>query len=92
MHTSEQINEIHRLRWIQQWPLRKIARPLRIGRRTIARYLDTPAPAPAQRDRASKLDSFKPAMPSCWTRTRPPPRRSSRNGCKRWAMTATAPE
>ena len=62
MLTPDQINQIHRLHWVEKWPLRKIARHLRIGRRTIAKYLDAPAPAPAHRDRASKLDPFKPAI------------------------------
>jgi transposase len=62
MLTPDQINQIHRLHWVEKWPLRKIARHLRIGRRTIAKYLDAPAPAPVHRDRASKLDPFKPAI------------------------------
>ena len=62
MLTTEQINEIHRLHLVEKWSLRKIARHLHIGRRTIAKYLDTPAPTPAHRDRASKLDPFKPAI------------------------------
>ena len=62
MLTPDQINEIHRLHWVEKWPLRKIARHLRIGRRTISKYLEAPAPAPTRRDRASKLDSFKPAI------------------------------
>lgn len=62
MLTSEQINEIHRLHWAEKWPLRKIARQLHIGRRTIAKYLKAPAPARTRRDRASKLDPFKPAI------------------------------
>src|SRR5215467_4451950 len=62
MLTPQQINTIHRLHWAEQWPLRKIARYLHIGRRTLAKYLATPAPAPSRRDRASKLDSFKPAI------------------------------
>jgi transposase len=62
MLTPDQISELHRLRWVEQWPLRKIARHMRIGRRTIAKYLDAPAAKPAHRDRASKLDPFKPAI------------------------------
>ena len=38
MLTPDQINQIHRLHWVEKWPLRKIARHLRIGRRTIAKY------------------------------------------------------
>jgi transposase len=62
MLTSDQINTIHRLHLIDKWPLRKIARHLHIGRRTVAKYLETPAPSPTRRDRASKLDAFKPAI------------------------------
>ena len=62
MLTPDQISELHRLRWVEKWPLRKIARHMRIGRRTIAKYLDAPAAKAARRDRASKLDPFKPAI------------------------------
>src|ERR1043166_1966800 len=62
MLTPDQINTIHRLHWAEQWPVRKIARHLHIGRRTVAKYLATPAPPPSHRDRTSKLDSFKPAI------------------------------
>ena len=62
MLTTEQINEIHRLHVVEKWSLRKVAKHLRIGRRTIAKYLETPAPPPASRDRTSKLDPFKEAI------------------------------
>jgi transposase len=62
MLTSDQINTIHRLHLVEKWPLRKIARHLKIGRRTVAKYIETPAPPPTRRDRASKLDPFKPAI------------------------------
>ena len=62
MLTADQINTIHRLHWAEHWSVRKIARHLRIGRHTIAKYLQAPAPAPPHRDRASKLDPFKPAI------------------------------
>lgn len=62
MLTPDQIHNIHRLHWAEKWPVRKIARHLHIGRRTIAKYLDVPAPAPTRRDRASKLDPFKPVI------------------------------
>src|ERR1700733_14658418 len=62
MLTPDQINSIHRLHLVEKWPLRKIARHLKIGRRTIGKYIATPAPAPVHRDRASKLDAFKPAI------------------------------
>lgn len=62
MLTRDQINDVHRLHWVEKWSVRKIARHLRIGRRTIAKYLDRPVPAPTHRDRGSKLDPFKAAI------------------------------
>ena len=62
MLSPEQINEIHRLHLVEKWPQRRIARHLHIGRHTLAKYLDNPAPPPSHRDRASKLDAFKPAV------------------------------
>jgi transposase len=62
MLTPDQISEIHRLHWVEKWSLRKIAQHLRIGRRTLTKYLETPAQKPARRDRASKLDPFKAAI------------------------------
>jgi transposase len=44
---------------VEKWPLRKIARLMRIGRRTIAKYLEAQAEKAARRDRASKLDPFR---------------------------------
>ena len=62
MLTADQINAIHRLHWAEHWSARKIARHLHIGRRTLAKYLETPAPRTATRQRASKLDPFKPTI------------------------------
>lgn len=62
MLTADQINTIHRLHWAEHWSLRKIARHLHLGRRTIVKYLNTPAQPPTRRQRASKLDAFKPAI------------------------------
>ena len=59
MLTAEQINTIHHLHWSEHWSVRKIARHLHLGRRTISHYLVTPARSPARRQRASKLDPFK---------------------------------
>jgi AraC-like DNA-binding protein len=59
MLTAEQINTIHRLHFAERWSIRKIARHLHIGRRTIAQYLATSPRTPARRKRASKLDPFK---------------------------------
>jgi transposase len=62
MLTPEQIHNLHHLHWVEKWSLRKIARHLRIGRRTLVKYLGVPAAAPTRRDRTSKLDAFKPAI------------------------------
>jgi transposase len=62
MLLPDKVSEIHRLHFTEKWPARKIARHLRIGRRTIAKYLKAPAPPPTHRDRASKLDGFKAAI------------------------------
>lgn len=62
MLTSEQINELHRLHWVEHWSLRHIARNLHIGRHTLAKYLNMPTAQPQPRQRASKLDPFKPAI------------------------------
>ena len=59
MLTAEQINSIHHLHWSEHWSVRKIARHLHLGRRTISHYLVTPARSAARRQRASKLDPFK---------------------------------
>jgi DNA-binding transcriptional regulator LsrR (DeoR family) len=40
MLTPDQISELHRLHFVEKWPLRKIARHLRIGRRTIGKYFE----------------------------------------------------
>ena len=47
MLSPEQINEVHRLHLVEKWPQRRIARHLHIGRHTLAKYLDNPAPPPA---------------------------------------------
>src|SRR6266852_4932663 len=59
MLTIDQINDLHRLYWSERWPIRKIERHLRMGWRTIKKYLDSPAQGPSQRQRESKLDPFK---------------------------------
>jgi transposase len=65
MLTTDQINDLHRLYWSERWPIRKIERHLRMSWRTIKKYLDAPAQVPAQRQRQSKLDPFKPHI-SAW--------------------------
>lgn len=62
MLTTEQINELHRLYWSERWPIRKIERHLRMGWRTIRKYLENPAQTPLGRPRTSKLDPFKPTI------------------------------
>ena len=62
MLNPDQINTIHRLHGVEKWSLRKIAAHLHISRRTIIKYLETPAPPPTRRDRSSKLDPFKDAI------------------------------
>jgi len=59
MLTTDQINDLHRLYWSEHWPIRKIERHLHMSWRTIKKYLDAPAQAPAPRQRESKLDPFK---------------------------------
>src|SRR5580698_7663051 len=59
MLDTEQINDLHRLYWSERWSIRKIERHLKMGWRTIRKYLKAPAQGPALRSRSSKLDSFK---------------------------------
>jgi transposase len=59
MLTTEQINELHHLYWSERWSIRKIERHLRMGWRTIRKYLESPAQTPPRRPRTSKLDPFK---------------------------------
>jgi transposase len=59
MLNTDQINDLHRFYWSDRWPIRKIERHLRMGWRTIKKYLDMPAQTPAGRPRTSKLDSYK---------------------------------
>jgi transposase len=56
------INEIHQLYHGEHWSVRKIARHLHLARKTIRKYLLSPASVPARRPRTSKLDPFKPAI------------------------------
>ena len=58
----EQIDEIHRLHWHQKRSLRDIACHLNLNRRTVAKYLITPAPQPKPSARTSKLDAFHQAI------------------------------
>lgn len=62
MLSVERINEIHRLASSEHWSMRRIARHLHLNDRTVKKYLENPAPPPAQRSRASLLDLFKPLI------------------------------
>ncbi len=53
------IEAIYRLSHGQGWSVRKIARHLKLSRKSVRKYLAQPAPAPVQRSRASKLDPYK---------------------------------
>jgi transposase len=59
MLSTEQINDLHRLYWSERWSIRKIERHLKMGWRTIRKYLEAPAQGPTVRSRSSKLDFFK---------------------------------
>jgi transposase len=59
MLTTDQINDLHRLYWSEHWPIRKIERHLKMGWKTIRKYLDAPAQGPGRRRRISKLNAFK---------------------------------
>src|SRR5262249_4034950 len=48
--------------WVNRWPLRQIARHLRISRKTISKYILESSPRRLRRDRASKLDPHKPVV------------------------------
>ncbi len=57
------IDEIYRLRHDEKWSVRKIARKLHVGRKTIRKYLRSPAGCPAERKpRKTILDPFKPTI------------------------------
>jgi hypothetical protein len=62
MLNQKQIAAIRRLHWIDKWPLRRIARHLRISRRTIPKYLFPSDHPPSPSPRVSKLDCYKPAI------------------------------
>jgi transposase len=59
---SEQFGEILRLRMIEGWSIRRIARRLRISRDVISRKLTGRSVEKVRRRRSSKLDSFKPMI------------------------------
>lgn len=60
---SGQINAIYRLHHEEKWSKRRIARELHVARKTIKKYLRSPAAVAARRKpRKTKLDDFKPAI------------------------------
>ena len=56
MLNPEQINDLHRLYWAERWSIRKIERHLKMGWKTIRKYLEKPAQRPVFRQRATKID------------------------------------
>ena len=62
MLTTDQINDLHHLYWVEHWPIRKIEQHLRMSWHTIKKYLEAPAQTPAARSRTSKLERFKPTI------------------------------
>jgi len=62
MLKTDQIHEVHRLARGEHWSMRRIARHLHLGTRTVKKYLFAPVPAPVHRPRPSKLDPFKPLI------------------------------
>ena len=62
MLTTDQINDLHHLYWVERWPIRKIEQHLHMSWHTIKKYLEAPAQTPAARSRVSKLDPFKPTI------------------------------
>lgn len=59
MLTAEQIQTIHQLYYAERWPIRKIERHLRMGWRTIRKYVEQPDQPKQARPRTSKVDPFK---------------------------------
>lgn len=56
---SRQIETIYRLRHAEGWSIRKIARHLKLARRTVQKFLKRPDAKPASRRRTSKLDPYQ---------------------------------
>jgi transposase len=59
MLTNEQIQTLHQFYYAERWPIRKIERHLRMGWRTIKKYLHQPDQTAVSRTKPSKLDPFK---------------------------------
>ena len=56
---SERLETLHRLRWAEHWSVRKIARHLRMARRTVRKYLHAPLSPRRRPQRTSQLDPYK---------------------------------
>ncbi len=56
---SQRLETLHQLRWAEHWSVRKIARHLRMARRTVRKYLEAPASVRRRPKRASQLDAYK---------------------------------
>jgi transposase len=56
---SERLETLHRLRWAERWSVRKIARHLRMARRTVHKYLHSPLSPRRRSRRSSQLDPYK---------------------------------
>jgi transposase len=59
---SGPLESIQRLRWVEKWSIRKIARHLHCSRKTVRKYLQSQPPPRPHRCRPSKLDLFKETM------------------------------
>jgi transposase len=58
-----QINAIYRLHHEEKWSKRRIARELHVARKTVKRYLQSPASVAAiRKPRTTKLDDYKPII------------------------------
>lgn len=53
------IEAIYRLGQGEGWSIRKIARHLKVSRRSVKKYLENPAAIPARRRRTSRLDPYQ---------------------------------
>ena len=58
----KQIKAIRQLHLKDKWPVRRIARHIGISRKTVRKHLSTSRPPCPSPQRASKLDSYKPAI------------------------------
>lgn len=57
------INAIYRLHHDEKWSVRRIARELHVARKSVQKYLHSPAGCPVAREpRKTKLDPFKPTV------------------------------